>query len=64
MHPNQQIKEEILASIEAAQSILSDAAQLASELGGWADQSRAIEKTYDGIKDLWRLIQQSPPPKI
>lgn len=55
-------QKEITDKIEAAQSLLSEAAQLACPLGGWCEQWEDIGKSYDEVTALWWRIHESPPP--
>ena len=54
----------VLAKIQAAQSLLLDASQLASPIQGhgWADAYTAIGKHYDLTKALWHRVNNLPRP--
>jgi hypothetical protein len=55
-------KEQIADRIEAAQTLLGEAARLASALGGWFGPSADIGSVQDEVKALGLRIQQVPDP--
>jgi hypothetical protein len=57
-----QRQKEITDKIEAAQTALSEACQLACDLQGWSKQWTDIGKTYDAVNALWWRIHEAPPP--
>ena len=52
----------ITDKIEAAQRMLSEAAQLACPLAGWCNQWEDIGNTYDAVTALWWRIHEAPLP--
>lgn len=57
-----QRQKEITDKIEAAQRLLSEAAQLACDLAGWCDQWEDIGREYDAVEALWWRIHLAPAP--
>lgn len=53
-------KEEILSLLSQAQALLGSAAELASQVRGWAKQWTQIEKQYDAIKATWHEVNNAP----
>ena len=51
-----------LAKIEAAQNLLSEAAQAACPLKGWPDQWQEIGDQYDAVHALWHRCNDAPLP--
>lgn len=62
MKTPQQRQKEITDKIEAAQHLLSDAAQLSCDLEGWCEEWEDIGRVYDAVHALWWRIHEAPPP--
>lgn len=62
MQSPSQRQKEITDKIDAAKTLLGEAAQLACDLGGWCDQWEDIGRGYDAVEALWWRIHQAPAP--
>lgn len=62
MKTSQQRQDQITDKIQAAQNMLSEAAQLACDLEGWCEQWEDIGREYDAVQALWWRIHKAPAP--
>lgn len=53
----------ILALLQQAQTLISQAAELACPVPGWAREWAAIDKHYEATKTLWHRIDRAPSPR-